>query len=150
MGKVKYETREIQCKDCGTTTTGFAYLDYKTGLLSRPEYCSKCSAQLRMNSAKPTPISGINWADAFNKYGYDEGDGVVHTQRIVEFLESKGYQAEYEPWGHYNTLIVELIDPNGKLVIRVGEGKYQLGFDDPHRYLPAKLIEMLDEEFGKC
>jgi hypothetical protein len=147
MGKVKYQTREIHCKDCNAITVGYAYMNLKTLVTSKPEYCASCAEDRMQRSGRPTPDGQVKWVDAFDKYGYEDGDGTIHTPAIAEFLESKGYQVEYESYGHHNTIITELIDPNGKLVVRIGEGGYK-GYEDPRGYLPAKLVEMLDEEFG--
>ena len=42
----------------------------------------------------------FHWCEAFAKFGYDDGDGQVHTQAVAEILEGFGYKVKYSRWGH--------------------------------------------------
>ena len=93
----------------------------------------------------------IAWRDAFDKFGYGDGDGTIYTPEVAEFLESMGYYVEYDSWGMHNDVITTLVDPKGKVLIHGSEAdgdKFTLGYDNPREYLPKALIAKLDEEFG--
>jgi hypothetical protein len=85
----------------------------------------------------------LTWEDAFSKFGYDDGDGMVITGNVAAFIESLGYDVGYDVWGMHNTVINSIIDINGEDLL---EGQ-DLAYGDPREYLPEQLIKQLDEWF---
>jgi len=92
--------------------------------------CRNCGSELHWD-----------WADAFNKFGFGDGDGQVETYTVVDALECRGYLVEAEHWGFHNT-IIKSIKKSGKELI---PDSVTLGYDNPREYLPKKLITLLDE-----
>jgi hypothetical protein len=90
----------------------------------------------------------LTWEDAFNKFGYEDGDGTVLTWDVVKFLQFLGYTADAETWGIHNCVINTLIAPDGGVDLLEHA---TVGYDDPREYLPLDLIKQLDEWFyGKA
>jgi hypothetical protein len=153
MGKIKYKTRQVACKQCKAKTTGYSFINLKTKVTSGKVYCKACSVELTSKTQRPPiELGEINWCDAFNKFGYEDGDGKVWTSTVADYLQSIGYEVEYEGWGMHNTVITKLVDSNGKHIISddYDLNKFVLGYDDPRKYLPKGLIEKLDTEFGEA
>lgn len=83
------------------------------------------------------------WEDAFDKFGFGDGDGLVMTEHVAEALRKAGYTVEVEPWGCHNVVITS---------IRRGTPKREqipagLGHDDLRDYLPKKIVKLLDAAF---
>jgi hypothetical protein len=96
----------------------------------------------------------INWTDAFNKFGYGDGDDTVYTPEVVSFIESQGYSVEYQEWGCHNTVIIGLARETTPgtfedIWLEAGDVGYQVGYDDPRPHLPADLVAALDTKFGR-
>lgn len=83
------------------------------------------------------------WEEAFDKFGFMDGDGLVETQTVADVLTDAGYEVVVEEWGMHNTIITE-IKKQGRSQIRK---KAIVGYDDPRGYLPKRLIKLLDKEF---
>ena len=89
------------------------------------------------------------WEDAFNKFGFEDGDGLVMTHKVAEFIDSLGYEVRYETWGVHNKIIQE-IKKDDKLIMdwEILEKKgYSLGYDSPRQYLAKDLVAALDKQF---
>ncbi|MEQ1694822.1 MAG: hypothetical protein ABL901_03180 [Hyphomicrobiaceae bacterium] len=95
--------------------------------------CSQCSAE-----------HAWDWDEAFNKFGFGDGDGLVHTATVVEVLTKAGYKAESFMWGMHNT-IISSIKRKGKEQIPESA---VVGYDDPREYLPRRIVKLLDKHFG--
>ncbi len=83
------------------------------------------------------------WEDAFDKFGFDDGEGAVMTDEVVGALMLAGYDVSYGPSGMHNAIIhaifkdgVDLIPPGTKI-----------GYDDPRSYLPPDIVQLLDQRF---
>lgn len=99
--------------------------------------CRSCGAKL------------WRWTEAFDKFGYDDGDGHVGTPEVVSVLESAGYRCEAHVWGLHNTVIVSITTADGHELIPEGT---HVGYDNPRAYLPGEIIALLDRalpEFGE-
>jgi len=83
------------------------------------------------------------WKDAFDKFGFGDGDGQIETWRVRSVLECAGYSAEEVTWGLHNTIIVS-IKKDG--IEQIPEGTI-IGYDEPREYLPRKIVRLLDREF---
>jgi hypothetical protein len=84
------------------------------------------------------------WEEAFDKFGFGDGDGQVETATVVAVLRDAGYQVEWHPWGLHNT-VIDSINKNG--VERIPEFA-EVGYDDPRKYLPKSIIRLLDEKLA--
>lgn len=83
------------------------------------------------------------WEDAFCKFGFGDGDGLVMTESVAEALRRHGYTVTTFHWGLHNTIITD-ISRDG--VALIPEGTIR-GYDDPRRYLPKDILALLDEAF---
>lgn len=82
------------------------------------------------------------WEDAFNKFGFEDGDGLVMTPTVVKVITDAGYVVETRVWGLHNQLITS-IRKDG--VEQLPLDRIQLGYDDPRDYLPEDVVKALDE-----
>ena len=88
------------------------------------------------------------WAEAFDKFGFGDGDGLVMTSAVADILIAAGYAVETAHWGLHNVIITS-IKRDGVEQIPAGT---RIGYDDPRGYLPADIAILLDSkvtnEFG--
>lgn len=82
------------------------------------------------------------WEDAFDKFGFGDGDGQVETEMVVGVLEDAGYVIEHDVWGLHND-VISSIKKDG--VEQIPESA-DIGYDDPRTYLPAAIVTLLDEK----
>jgi hypothetical protein len=80
------------------------------------------------------------WEEAFDKFGFGDGDGLVMTDSVAGVLIAAGYTVESRQWGLHNVVIIS-ITLDG--VEQIPEGA-PLGYDDPRGYLPAAIVALLD------
>lgn len=85
-----------------------------------------------------------SWTEAFDKFGFDDGDGLVMTHEVVQVLEEAGYVVEDHQWGMHNTVIFS-IKRDG--IAQIPDGS-AIGYADPREYLPAEIITLLDDKLG--
>ena len=85
-----------------------------------------------------------SWTEAFDKFGFCDGDGLVMTEHVAEALRKQSYTVTSEPWGSHNVTITSIKTKKGKELI---PAKIQIGYDDPLDYLPKRIIVLLDEAF---
>ncbi len=86
------------------------------------------------------------WEEAFDKFGFNDGDGQVETWQVEDVLTNAGYAVTVQGWGMHNTVIVS-IKKDGSELILYEDQDLSLGYDDPRSYLPAEIISLLDQEF---
>jgi hypothetical protein len=87
------------------------------------------------------------WEEAFDKFGFLDGDGQVETWQVENVLTQAGYSVAVQDWGLHNTVIAS-IKADGKELIPHDDPDIQFGYDDPRSYLPGAIIELLDRELG--
>lgn len=87
-----------------------------------------------------------SWFEAFDKFGFGDGDGQIETERVADMLERAGYNVITEGWGLHNTLITS-IERDGLEHIPQDDPNVTIGYDDPRNYLPQVIINLLDEHF---
>lgn len=80
------------------------------------------------------------WDEAFDKFGFNDGDGQVMTETVVEILARAGYVASHERWGCHND-VIDSITKNG--VEQIPESAV-IGYHNPRDYLPKAIIDILD------
>lgn len=83
------------------------------------------------------------WEEAFDKFGFGDGDGIVMTPLVVEALQEHGYTVEFNTWGMHNTLIFAIARDGKSLIPETAT----VGYDDPRTYLPPDIVALLDREF---
>lgn len=86
------------------------------------------------------------WLEAFDKFGFDDGDGWNGTHLVVDAIESLGYECDTDSWGCHNYMIFDVKDKEGKSVY-TGDDP-EIGYDDPNSYLPEDIINHLNKEFA--
>ncbi len=86
-----------------------------------------------------------HWHHAFAKFGYDDGDGDVQTPLIASILEKAGYAVKYSRWSPHNTIIYS-IQKNGIELMPRNTPKFLIGYDDPEKYLPVDILNLLETE----
>lgn len=98
-------------------------------------------------TACPTCCTEIQWSweDAFQKFGFGDGNGLVMTEHVAEALRADGYTVLVEPWGLHNVTISSIKTAKGKEQIPFSKIKY--GYADPRAYLPKRIIAVLDAAF---
>lgn len=92
----------------------------------------------------PKKVIYWEWEEAFDKFGFDDGDGPNFTDEVASFLRGLGYEVECDHWGIHNYMIFKVEGSDGTDLL---EG-VEVGYDNPRQYLPAYLVEQLDHQFG--
>ena len=92
--------------------------------------CPHCSA-----------VHSWNWEEAFDKFGFDDGDGIVMTGVVAGVLRRAGYVVTTHEWGMHNVVITG-IDKDGVSLIPETAA---IGTDEPRKYLPQDVIDLLDD-----
>ena len=86
-----------------------------------------------------------SWEEAFDKFGFGDGDGIVMTEHVAQALRTRGYTVTTEPWGMHNVTIRSILTKKGNELIPDG---INYGYDDPRDYLPKRIIKILDDAFS--
>lgn len=84
-----------------------------------------------------------SWEEAFDKFGFDDGEGIVMTEHVAAALRAHGYSVTVEPWGCHNVIITSIATKKGRQIIP----DCNLGYDDPRDYLPNRIVKLLDAAF---
>lgn len=80
------------------------------------------------------------WPDAFDKFGFGDGDGQVETATVAMVLRSAGYDVQHDRWGMHNDAILSVRKDGVEQI----PASVRLGYDDPRRYLPPDIVALLD------
>ena len=89
-----------------------------------------------------------DWEEAFDKFGFGDGDGWNGTEIVADFIESLGYGVVGDQWGIHNYMIMELTVGWGPIYISILPDHISRGYDNPHGYLPRDLVQQLETKFG--
>ena len=84
-----------------------------------------------------------SWEEAFDKFGFGDGDGQVETWQVVAVLTDAGYEVESEVWGMHDT-VIHSIKKDGEELIPMDDPNAVVGYSDPRQYLPRNIVELLD------
>lgn len=84
-----------------------------------------------------------SWTEAFDKFGFDDGDGQVVTETVADVLRAAGYVVSVEPWGWHNVVITSIMKDGVEQIPTQG---ISFGYDAPRSYLPDDIITLLDQE----
>ena len=87
-----------------------------------------------------------SWVEAFCKFGFDDGDGTVETNKVAKYLKSEGFKIKIFKWRPHNTIIVSIQKDGCEFMPDKSSG-FLIGYHDPRAYLSARLTEMLDKTF---
>ncbi|MBU1212903.1 MAG: hypothetical protein KJ587_16765 [Alphaproteobacteria bacterium] len=85
------------------------------------------------------------WEEAFEKFGFNDGDGLVMTHSVADVLRGAGYTLDIRPWGLHNTVIVSIQCPTRGEIMPKSHPAITIGYDNPRRYLPEDIIDLLDD-----
>jgi hypothetical protein len=112
------------------------------------------------------------WEQAFDKFGFGDGDGWNGTHEVEDEIESLGYEVECDSWGCHNYMIMD-IKKDGKSILfkdienrtledwlpeveqrikdrgATREDVEPLGYEPARNFLPQDIIEHLDEVFNE-
>lgn len=93
------------------------------------------------------PTCGHNhywsWEEAFDKFGFGDGDDLIMTEVVADVLRRQGYTVETTLCGFHNAIIID-INRDGVSLI---PDDVTTGYDDPRQYLPEDIVALLDYEF---
>lgn len=101
-----------------------------------------------MAKSKCLACGGIlnwNWEEAFDKFGFGDGASAYMTHEVVSALETAGYDVKSFAWGCHNEIITD-ISKAGRCLI---SPQVSIGYDNPRKYLPRKIVMLLDETFPR-
>lgn len=82
--------------------------------------------------------------EAFEKFGFEDGDGLVMTDAVAHVLREAGLTVTTQHWGLHNVIITAIARDGVSLI---PEGT-RLGYDDPRQYLPEDIVALLDQELA--
>lgn len=85
------------------------------------------------------------WEEAFDKFGFNDGDGQVETYEVEDVLREAGYAVEMQQWGLHN-LVISSIKKDGDELMPLDDPKFDLGYSDPRSYLPEEIVQLLDRK----
>lgn len=88
-----------------------------------------------------------NWEEAFDKFGFSDGDGQVMTAVVEYVLKQAEYQVESIQYGMHNLVINSIIKDDMEFMPNENNS-IQIGYDCPREYLSKEIIELLDKELG--
>lgn len=132
------------------------------------ELDSICESIRITNEENTMTDEHINWPEAFDKNGFEDG-GDSHLTRLVgEYLTGTGYKVKYHDFPLHNSVICSLTGTDGadhcramipvRMSIAAQSSPHEdaddlvevkVGFDNPLAYLPESLVEQLDARFGR-
>ena len=91
----------------------------------------------------PTEIITWSWEEAFDKFGFGDGDGIVMTHIVADVLGKFGYNVTITPWGMHNDIITSILALDGTEQIPPAAN---VGYDDPRDYLPEFIVKVLNAD----
>lgn len=98
-------------------------------------------------STCPTCFNTVDWTwdEAFDKFGFGDGDGIVMTEHVADVLRAHGYLVEVASWGMHNVTIASIKTRKGAEIIPFD--RIDFGYDAARDYLPKRIIKLLDAAF---
>lgn len=95
----------------------------------------------------PIESTSWYWEEAFDKFGFDDGDGLVLTHLVAEalrFMPGRSLTVHHDVFGMHNDVITNIFDGGIDLW---SADIANPGYDDPRNILPGDIIAYLNEEF---
>ncbi len=99
------------------------------------------SLSQNFNHSKP-----FDWCDAFYKFGFDDGDGIVRTYDVAAHLIKLGYKVRIGDRGIHNS-VINSIKQHGIEIPPLNNPSIRYGYEHPRNYLPDEIITELDKAF---
>lgn len=98
-------------------------------------------------STCPTCFNTLEWSweEAFDKFGFGDGDGLVMTEHVAAALRTHGYTVLVEAWGIHNVTIASIKTAAGEELIPFES--IEFGYDDARDFLPKHIVSVLDAAF---
>ena len=122
----------------------------------------------------PRVIITWEWEEAFNKFGFGDGDSWNGTHEVEGEIKSLGYECVTDSWGVHNWMILD-IKKDGKSILFPEDKEHghnlddwlpeiqqrikdrgatrtdiePLGYEPARNYLPNDIIEHLDKVFNE-
>lgn len=84
-----------------------------------------------------------SWDEAFDKFGFGDGDGLNFTSDVVAFLETLGYECECS--GGMHNWMIDSVTKEGQTT-EFG-GSTEKDEDNPRKLLPTAVVKALDINF---
>ena len=97
--------------------------------------CFCCGGELRWS-----------WTEAFDKFGFNDGDGQIMTHEVRDVLTDAGFTGQDTHWGMHNVIVVSIVCPRRGELMPTEDGDVRIGYDDPRGYLPKDVVALLDRE----
>jgi hypothetical protein len=91
----------------------------------------------------PTIIKSWSWEEAFDKFGFGDGDGLVMTDVVAEVLTDAGYVVDTVTLGLHNVVIDSIKTAAGEELI---PDKFDFIDDNPRDHLPEVIVRLLDSD----
>ena len=85
------------------------------------------------------------WEEAFDKFGFGDGDGLNFTGEVVAFLKELGYECDCG--GGMHNWMIQSITKGDQTWEFTGYPEDE-DEDDPRKALPPELVKALDEKFA--
>ena len=99
------------------------------------------------SDARKRSAPTINWLDAFDKFGFDDGEeNKGQTEEIADFLADNKYYAQLNASGGHNTYIFQIYDSEGERAYPNEKAGSRYG---KRNMFPPKLLKLLDGKYGK-
>ena len=89
------------------------------------------------------------WEEAFDKFGFGDGDGQIETDTVETILTAAGYEVKSDMWGMHN-VVIRSIRKDGVELMPPDASEFTVGYDDPRSYLPPDIVELLDRELPEA
>jgi len=84
------------------------------------------------------------WEEAFDKFGFGDGDSWNGTHIVANEINDLGYVTDCDTWGIHNYMIMDV--RKGQESVYTNPDA-QIGYDSPREYLPDDIINHLDKMF---
>jgi len=99
----------------------------------------------------PKTIVDWIWEEAFEKFGFGDGDGLNMTDEIAGSIEAEfpELKVRKSDCGLHNYMIFDITNSDDESVYLVHPlGKnWLIGYDNPRDYLPDYIVTMLDSHY---
>ncbi|MGC1507127.1 hypothetical protein [Ketobacter sp.] len=91
-------------------------------------------------------LEPFDWGDAFDKFGFDDGTGLVRTYEVAYCLERAGYKTAIGHYGIHN-IVINSIKLDSIELLPLHDPTIRYGYTPARAYLPKDIIDILDKAF---
>jgi len=101
------------------------------------------------------PVVKVNWTweEAFDKFGFGDGDGLNMTDKVAAAISRRfpTLEVTMDTWGIHNYIIFAIVDKRTKKSVYIpvpdDVDEWNIGYDGPRAYLPNNIVRFLDRTF---